>query len=147
MHLPETHEVVKLMRDVLTTVAPQVILLTETNVPHFENISYFGRGDEAHMVYQFSLPPLLLHALTTGTARHLTAWAAGLSSIPPHCTYLNFTASHDGIGVRPLEGLIPEADIDTLLHEMRRRDAQHGLATLCISGGMGLAAAFHREGR
>jgi acetyl-CoA C-acetyltransferase len=33
----------------------------------------------------------------------------------------------------------------TLLHEMRRRGAEHGLATLCISGGMGLAVAFHRH--
>jgi len=32
----------------------------------------------------------------------------------------------------------------TLLHELRRRDAEHGLATLCISGGMGMASAFHR---
>jgi len=30
----------------------------------------------------------------------------------------------------------------TLLHEMARRKAKRGLATLCISGGMGLAAAF-----
>jgi acetyl-CoA C-acetyltransferase len=34
--------------------------------------------------------------------------------------------------------------VTTLLHEMRRRDATNGLATLCISGGMGLAVAFHR---
>ena len=30
----------------------------------------------------------------------------------------------------------------TLVHEMARRKVRHGLATLCISGGMGLAAAF-----
>jgi acetyl-CoA acetyltransferase len=30
----------------------------------------------------------------------------------------------------------------TLLHEMARRRAHRGLATLCVSGGMGLAAAF-----
>ena len=121
IHHPMTHTVVSLFREVLELVAPDVLVLTETNVPHEENISYFGRGDEAHMVYQFSLPPLLLHALNTGTARYLTAWAAGLSDIPPQCTYLNFTASHDGIGVRPLEGIVPEKEIETLLHEMRRR--------------------------
>ena len=32
----------------------------------------------------------------------------------------------------------------TLLHEMARRKARRGLATLCISGGMGLAAAYER---
>ena len=34
----------------------------------------------------------------------------------------------------------------TLLHELRRRKGESGLATLCISGGMGLATAFHRSG-
>jgi acetyl-CoA C-acetyltransferase len=33
----------------------------------------------------------------------------------------------------------------TLLHEMKKRKSEHGLATLCISGGMGLATAFHRS--
>jgi len=32
----------------------------------------------------------------------------------------------------------------TMLHELVRRGGEHGLATLCISGGMGLATAFHR---
>ncbi len=111
IHLPQTHEVVKLMRDLLDMVAPEVVLLTETNVPHPENISYFGTGDEAHMVYQFSLPPLLLHALMNGTASHLTKWAASLNDLPNHCTYLNFTASHDGIGLRPLQDIIPNEEL------------------------------------
>ena len=34
----------------------------------------------------------------------------------------------------------------TLLHELARRGAENGLATLCISGGMGLATHFHRRG-
>jgi sucrose phosphorylase len=118
VHLPQTHEVVKLLRDVLELLAPGVLLITETNVPHPENISYFGGGDEAHMVYQFSLPPLLLHALETGQSRYLTEWARGLAPPPPGCTFFNFTASHDGIGVRPLEGLLPQAELGALLDRM-----------------------------
>jgi len=114
IHLEETHLVVKILRDVLSLVAPDVILLTETNVPHRENVSYFGQGDEAHWVYQFSLPPLLLYTLVNGTARALTDWAAQLSTPPSGCTFLNFTASHDGIGVRPLEGLVPPEAIRNL---------------------------------
>jgi sucrose phosphorylase len=123
IHLPETHEVVKLFRDLLDYLEPGATLLTETNVPHAENISYFGAGDEAHMVYQFSLPPLVLHAIHTGVTRYLTAWARGLESMatPPGCTYLNFTASHDGVGLRPLEGLVPEAEVERLLDAMRAR--------------------------
>lgn len=124
LHLPEAHEVVKLMRAFLDLVAPGVVLLTETNVPHAENISYFGAGDEAHLVYQFALPPLVLHALLRGQARHLTAWASDLSAPPPGCSYLNFTASHDGIGVRPLEGLVPEAERHALVREVEARGGQ-----------------------
>ena len=121
IHLPETHEVVRLMRDVIVTVAPHVVLLTETNVPHRENVSYFGRGDEAHMVYQFALPPLLLHGLLKGDSSYLQKWASSLEPAPKQCTYLNFTASHDGVGVRPLEGLVPDEELTWLVEEVRRR--------------------------
>jgi glycosidase len=105
----------------LDDLEPGCRLLTETNVPHEENISYFGEYDEAHMVYQFSLPPLLLHALQTGQTRYLTTWARDLDTPPPGCTYFNFTASHDGIGLRPLEGIIPKDEIDELLQGIRDR--------------------------
>ncbi len=121
IHLPETHEIVKLFRDVCDVVAPETIILTETNVPHPENISYFGDGDEAHMVYQFSLPPLCLHALVTGNTTFLTEWAAHLSPPPPGCTFFNFTASHDGIGVRPVEGLLPADERDRLIRHVETK--------------------------
>ena len=114
----------KLFRDLLEMIAPEVVLLTETNVPHEENISYFGRGDEAHMVYQFSLPPLLLHALTTGKAAYLTEWAQSVSVCPEGCTYFNFTASHDGIGVRPLTGLIPDDEFASLIDHVKAQGGQ-----------------------
>ncbi len=119
LHEKETHEAVKLMRKVLDYCAPGTILLTETNVPHKENISYFGAGDEAHMVYQFALPPLLLHALHSGDASYLTQWASSLEKPGGQMTYFNFTASHDGIGVRPLEGLLPENEKVELFKKMK----------------------------
>ncbi len=119
IHLEQTHEVIKLMRDLLEMVAPDVVLLTETNVPHEENVSYFGNGDEAHMVYQFSLPPLLLHGLVNGNASYLTRWAASLDELPKTCTYFNFTASHDGIGVRPLQGIVPDEELNKLAEHVK----------------------------
>ncbi len=107
IHLPRTHAVVQFLRELLAWAAPEVLLLTETNVPHAENVSYFGAGDEAHMVYQFSLPPLVLDAWLNEDARPLVHWLAELVPAPPGAAFLNFTASHDGIGVRPLEGLVP----------------------------------------
>ncbi|WAM54481.1 sugar phosphorylase [Vreelandella venusta] len=127
IHLPETHTVVRLLRAIVDEIAPGTLMITETNVPHAENISYFGlerlangSPDEAHMVYQFALPPLLLHTLTRGEATTLQTWLASLPILPRHCTYLNFTASHDGIGVRPLEGLLPDHERDALLELMHR---------------------------
>ncbi|MGF1483257.1 MAG: alpha-amylase family glycosyl hydrolase [Opitutales bacterium] len=121
IHLPQTHEMVKLMRDIVEMVAPHVLLLTETNVPHDENISYFGNGDEAHMVYNFSLPPLVLHGLLNEDARLITQWAHDLKPAPKGCTFFNFTASHDGIGMRPLQGLVPDEGIDALAEAMKER--------------------------
>ena len=116
IHLAKTHEMVKLFRAVLDMVAPDVIILTETNVPHDENISYFGSGrDEAQMVYNFTLPPLLFHTLVKEDATALSSWAKGLNLEHEENTFFNFTASHDGIGVRPLEGILPDDDINELV--------------------------------
>ena len=120
LHQPQTHEVVKLLRDILAVAAPDVVLLTETNVPHEDNISYFGRGDEAHMVYQFALPPLLLHALLKGDSSFLTTWAKNLKPPPRGCAFLNFTASHDGIGLRPVENLLPPKEIKWLIAQNKK---------------------------
>lgn len=121
IHLKETHEIVKLMRTLIDCFAPEATIITETNVPHEENISYFGDGDETHMVYQFSLPPLLLHAILTENAAYLTSWLQSLDKLPENCTYFNFTSSHDGIGVRPLEGLVPQDEFNKLVADIRTK--------------------------
>lgn len=115
IHLSSTHEMVKLFRCILDLVAPEVMILTETNVPHAENISYFGNGyDEAQMVYNFTLPPLLLYSFVRQDATILSIWAGGLQPKSDRTTFFNFTASHDGIGVRPLEDILPAAEIEQL---------------------------------
>lgn len=121
LHHPNTHTVVKLLRAVLDHAAPHVALVTETNVPHVDNIAYFGCGDEAQMVYNFSLPPLVLDAFLRQDTSVLTSWAAGLDR-PPQGTFLNFLASHDGIGLTPVNGLLPSEAID----EMARKVEESG---------------------
>jgi glucosylglycerate phosphorylase len=116
LHLPQTHRVIQLMRAVLDEAAPRVLLITETNVPHADNIAYFGDGaNEAQLVYNFALPPLALHSLHTGSAAVLSRWAAGLSLPSRRTTFFNFLASHDGIGVNPARALLSEAEIDALV--------------------------------
>jgi sucrose phosphorylase len=120
IHLPQTHQMVKLFRDVLDEVAPHVAIVTETNVPHEDNISYFGDGaDEAQMVYQFPLAPLVLDALARGDAGHLTRWAATLAAPSDQTTFFNFLASHDGVGVVPARGILSDADVANLADRVR----------------------------
>ncbi|MEJ2167923.1 MAG: sugar phosphorylase [Desulfobacterales bacterium] len=125
IHLPQTHAMVKLFRAVLDIVAPDVMILTETNVPHTENISYFGSGrDEAQMVYNFTLPPLLFYTFVKEDAAMLSDWAKGLRLESAANTFFNFTASHDGIGVRPLEGILPPPELEALIEVVQTNGGQ-----------------------
>ena len=115
LHLPETHAVIQAYRKVFETLDSDVILITETNVPHEENISYFGDGtNQAHMVYNFTLPPLLAYSIHKENIEILTAWANSLIMPSQEVCLFNFTASHDGVGVRPLQGIIDADEIDWL---------------------------------
>jgi glycosidase len=115
INLPQTHAIVRILRAFLDFKAPGTFLLTETNIPHQENVRYFGNGDEAHLVYQFALSPLVFHAFLRGDARYLQSWAASLEAPPAKEAFFNFLASHDGIGLRPVEGILPPAEIQALV--------------------------------
>lgn len=123
IHLEEAHAIVKLIREVFEAVGSETIIITETNVPHKENISYFGNGmDEAHMVYQFPLPPLTLFSFHQQNARKLLDWLNALEMPAGKTTFFNFLASHDGIGMRPTEGLLTEAERELML----QKTVEHG---------------------
>jgi len=120
INLPETHEVIRLLRLLIEHHSPDAVIITETNIPNRENLTYFGNANEAHLIYNFSLPPLLINTLVTGSCRHLKNW---LMTMPPAqygTAYLNFIASHDGVGLRPAEGLLSDWELDTLLSTMQR---------------------------
>jgi sucrose phosphorylase len=121
-HLLQTHALVQLFRAVLDVVAPRVALITETNVPHEDNVSYFGDGwNEAQMVYNFALPPLTLHAFLTGDASLLARWAAGLATPSPATTFFNFLDSHDGIGLLGARRLLGPEGVALMVREVERR--------------------------
>tara|TARA_R100000900_G_scaffold22441_3_gene18016 strand:+ start:34803 stop:36566 length:1764 start_codon:yes stop_codon:yes gene_type:complete len=120
LNLPQTHEVVRLLRTLVEHARPDALLITETNIPNRENLSYFGNANEAHCVYNFSLPPLLINTLLTGDCTYLRQW---LMSMPPAqngTTYFNFIASHDGIGLRPAEGLLSDEELAALIGTLQR---------------------------
>lgn len=115
LNLPETHEIVRLLRTLVEHAEPGVLLITETNIPNRENLAYFGNANEAHMIYNFSLPPLLVHSLLTGSCQYLKSWMMSMPPAQAGTAYFNFIASHDGIGLRPAEGLLEEDEIDQLV--------------------------------
>ena len=115
LNLNQTHEIVRLIRTLVEYYSPGAIIITETNIPNVENISYFGNANETHLVYNFSLPPLLLNTLVTGNCHALKSWMMSMPPAQKGTTFFNFLASHDGIGLRPLEGLIEDEDIGHLM--------------------------------
>lgn len=115
INLDETHEIIRLLRTLMDYHTETLIIITETNIPNHENLTYFGNQNEAHVIYNFSLPPLLVHALLTGDALYLKRLTRTNPPALTGCTYLNFTASHDGIGLRPTEGVLPQGEVDQML--------------------------------
>lgn len=119
INLPETHEVIRLLRTLIEHAETDAMIITETNIPNSQNLTYFGNANEAHAIYNFSLPPLLINTLVTGDCSYLKRW---LMSMPPPqngTTYFNFIASHDGIGLRPAEGLLNDEELTTLVDTMQ----------------------------
>ncbi|HCM9253158.1 TPA: Beta-galactosidase C-terminal domain [Enterobacter cloacae subsp. dissolvens] len=124
IHLEQTHRLIQLFRAITDAVAPGTVIITETNVPHKDNVSYFGDGEnEAQMVYQFSLPPLVLHAVHRQDVRALCQWSSTLELPSKQTTWFNFLASHDGIGLNPLRGILPESEILSLVETLQQEGA------------------------
>jgi sucrose phosphorylase len=110
IHLEEAHRIVKLCRAVL----------------------------DAQLVYQFPLPPLVLHTLVTGDATRLSTWAAGLTLPSDQTTFYNFLASHDGVGVRPVEGILTPEEVQVLVD----RTLAHGGYVSCKTNADGSESVY-----
>ena len=133
-NLPETHALIKIMRNAISSLRDDVVVITETNVPHRENIAYFGNGhDEAQMVYNFALPPLLAYSFISGNGYHLSHWASQLSVPSDEVCFLNFSASHDGVGVRPVEEILGKEELQLLVRAAL--DAKGLVSSRTLSGG------------
>ena len=119
-NLQPTHEIIKLFHTLIEYYFPSALIVCENNVPSNENLTYFGNANEAHVIYNFSLPPLLIYTLLTGRCSHLKNWMMSMPPAQSGTTYLNFIASHDGIGLRPLDGLISDDEIDKLVEKTKQ---------------------------
>ena len=119
LNLPQTHEIIRLLRTLIEHRDPEALVITETNIPNRENLAYFGNANEAHVIYNFALPPLLLHGLLTGNNQYLNNWIMSMPPAQDGTTYLNFIASHDGIGLRPVEGILDETELAQVVSVMQ----------------------------
>lgn len=114
-HHPKTHLFVKFVRAIFEKINSKPIIITESNAPHHENKACLGNeDDEAHLVYNFSLSPLILHAYTFQNTHYLKTWARSTFDISEVVSFLNFTSTHDGIGLRGIEGIISNFEIEQL---------------------------------
>ena len=129
INLPQTHEVIRLLRTLIEHVEPSVVIITETNIPNRENLSYFGNANEAHCIYNFSLPPLLLHTLLSGDSAALKNWMMSMPPAQNGTAYFNFIASHDGIGLRPIEGLLDHNEVAKMVSTVSHFGAKISMRT------------------
>ncbi len=124
INLKQTHEIIKLLRNIINLLNIQTTIITETNLPENENLSYFGKNDEANWIYNFSLPPLLIHAFLFENSSYLNKWSKNLPNTKNDNCYLNFIASHDGIGIRPTEGLLNKKTLNNFLNRLKKNGSK-----------------------
>ena len=125
INLKETHEIIRLLRIVCDSLKSKPIIITETNLPENENLSYFGiKNDESHWIYNFSLPPLLVHSFLFEDSTYLNKWSKNLPQTKIGNNYLNFIASHDGIGMRPVEGYLDKKKLSKFFKRLKKNGGQ-----------------------
>ncbi len=130
LNLPQTHEIIKLLRDIVDQLEKNIVIVTETNLPKQENLSYFGKNDEAHWVYNFPLPPLIINTFLFEDSSALTKWSMKMPPAQIGNAYLNFIASHDGIGMRPAEGVLTDKEIKKMLQRLKKNGSQFSMRKL-----------------
>ena len=121
INLPQTHNIIRLIRLIIDRFYNKTLIITETNIPSHENLTYFGNNNEAHCIYNFSLAPLLIHAVVSGNSFYLKKWSRGMPPAQENNSYLNFLSTHDGIGMRPVEGILPENEIQKYFNFFKKQ--------------------------
>ena len=121
INLPQTHNIIRLIRLIIDRFYNKTLIITETNIPSHENLTYFGNNNEAHCIYNFSLAPLLIHAVVSGNSSYLKKWSRGMPPAQENNSYLNFLSTHDGIGMRPVEGILPENEIQKYFNFFKKQ--------------------------
>ena len=118
-NLPKVHTIVRMVRLILESVCPAVILKGEVVMAPHELAAYFGTPDkpECHVLYNASVMLNLWGALAAGDVRLLKRQMDVFHSLPAHCWFVNYLRCHDDIGWGFDEDAEREMIIDPLLHK------------------------------
>jgi maltose alpha-D-glucosyltransferase/alpha-amylase len=101
--LPETHALIKRIRAHIDAIDPNVILIAEAHQKLADTKSYFGAGDECHMMYHFGLMEEMWVSLLKGDTARLEKMVADSRDIPENCQWAIFLRNHDEISISTLE--------------------------------------------
>lgn len=115
LHEPECHKILEALGSVLRIAAPEVITISEVNEPQVNAFTYIGNKEhpEADLAYQFSHFPLAVHAVLTEQSNFYQEWLKTISVFGAH-QFTTVLGSHDGIGMKPARGLLPEEELERL---------------------------------
>ncbi len=94
-NLPETHSVLKELRQLVDAHYPNVLLLAEANQWPEDVREYFGEGDECHMAYHFPLMPRMYMAMAQEDRHPITEIMQQTPDIPANCQWAIFLRNHD----------------------------------------------------
>jgi amylosucrase len=99
-NLPQVHTLVRMIRLIVETVCPAVILKGEVVMAPKELAPYFGTAEkpECHLLYNASTMATQWSALASGDVRQLKHQLDDLHSLPSHCAFVNYLRCHDDIG-------------------------------------------------
>jgi maltose alpha-D-glucosyltransferase/alpha-amylase len=96
-NLPETHAILRRLREHLRKINPEAVLLAEANGTSTEVREYFGSGDECHLVFNFPLMLQTFLSLARGDLKPPYDLAIEMGNLPPDCQWATFLTNHDSI--------------------------------------------------
>ncbi len=123
INLKEVHKIIMIIRRIFDMVFPHIMLLPEANVPSKENLKYLGNGyNEAQLLYQFCISPLVLYTFYSGSVDHLHNYLDTVPELPGDNYFLNVLVTHDGIGLRPVHDILDPNEIKLIINEIEKRN-------------------------
>ena len=118
-NLPKVHTIMRMIRLIIETVCPAVILKGEVVMAPRELAPYFGTQEkpECHLLYNASTMAAQWSALASADVRQLKRQLDDIHSLPANCCFVNYLRCHDDIGWGLNEAFGRTIGIDPVAHK------------------------------